>query len=53
MLKPSLSDFPLNRWREISILCWKRILKESVEKGDVRRADYAKWMLKEVLEVEG
>ncbi|MDD5701312.1 MAG: hypothetical protein PHU23_04590 [Dehalococcoidales bacterium] len=42
----------LDEWRRVNIPAWRCILKESIETGDQRRADYAKWMLKEVLEVE-
>jgi hypothetical protein len=39
----------LEEWRRISIPEWRRILQESVEKGDNRREAYARWMLREVL----
>ena len=42
----------LNRWAEIAIPTWQRILRESQAAGDKRREEYARWMLKEVLEVE-
>ena len=46
------SDFRnwvLEEWRRLSIPEWRRILAESLEAGDVRQADYARWMLAEVL----
>lgn len=48
----NLTSFPLNRWAEVSIPAWRRILNESIEAGDQRREQYARWMLKEVLEAE-
>lgn len=39
----------LEEWRRISIPDWRRILKESLEKKDTRREEYARWMLREVL----
>jgi hypothetical protein len=37
-------------WRRINLPCWRRILRESNEQKDIRRAIYARRMLKEVLE---
>jgi hypothetical protein len=43
-------DFPLNRWRETSILGWRKILEESKLNGDAHREEYARKMLVETLE---
>jgi len=40
----------LEEWRRISIPDWRRILRESIAANDQRREDYARWMLREVLE---
>jgi hypothetical protein len=40
----------LEEWRRISIPDWRRILKESINSGDKKRAEYARWILKEVLD---
>jgi hypothetical protein len=37
-------------WRRINLPCWRRILRESIEQKDTRRAIYARRMLREVLE---
>jgi hypothetical protein len=37
-------------WRKLSIPTWRRILKESMEAGDKKRADYARMILKDILE---
>ena len=42
-------DIILTRWIKDSIPSWKKILRESIEKDDTRRKDYAEWMLKDVL----
>ncbi len=42
----------LEEWRRISIPDWRRILHESIDKGDHERADYARWMLREMLNDE-
>lgn len=39
----------LEEWIRISIPEWRRILVESTDKGDGRRAEYAQWMLREIL----
>jgi hypothetical protein len=36
-------------WRRVSNPEWRRILGESVEQGDNRREEYARWMLREIL----
>ena len=46
-------DNILNRWIKDSIPSWQKILRESIEKGDTRRKDYAEWMLKDVLKYRG
>ena len=40
----------LERWRVDSIPHWQRILQESIEKCDIKRRDYAEWMLRDVLQ---
>jgi len=40
----------LDEWRRVSIPDWRRILQKSIAQGNNRRADYARWMLLEVLE---
>ena len=42
----------LEEWRRLSLPEWRRILRESVDKGDKKREEYARWMLFEVLEAE-
>jgi hypothetical protein len=39
----------LEEWRRVSIPQWWRILQESIQQGDSRREEYARWMLQEVL----
>jgi hypothetical protein len=39
----------LEEWRRISIPDWRHILIESIEINDHKREEYARWMLKEVL----
>jgi hypothetical protein len=45
-------QFPLNRWRETNITCWQKILECAIIKGDTQREKFARFMLKDVLEVE-
>ncbi len=40
----------LEEWRRVSIPAWRRILRESREKNDKGREEYARWMLKEMLQ---
>ena len=39
----------LEQWRRLSIPSWRRILADSEAVGDAARAEYARWMLREVL----
>ena len=47
------ADSILTRWVKDSIPSWQKILQESIEKGDIKRRDYAEWMLKDVLRYRG
>ena len=47
--KEDLEPWMLWEWRRVSIPEWQRTLEESIDKGDVRREEYARWMLREVL----
>ena len=40
----------LEIWRQLSIPDWRRIRQESIETGNVNREEYARWMLKEILQ---
>jgi hypothetical protein len=44
------TDPLLEEWQRVSIPEWQRILQESIAGGDKRREEYARWMLKEVLQ---
>jgi len=44
-----LEPWMLWEWRRVSIPKWRRILQQSIQRGDSRRAEYARWMLKDVL----
>ena len=39
----------LKEWRKLSIPEWRQILEESKQSNESRRADYARWMLREIL----
>jgi hypothetical protein len=43
------ADPLLEEWRQVSIPEWRRILGESIDNGDNRREEYARWMLREIL----
>jgi hypothetical protein len=40
----------LEEWRRLSIPGWRRILKESIEQKDTERENYAREMLRDILE---
>jgi hypothetical protein len=40
----------LEEWRRISLPEWRRKLKESIESNNASREEYARWMLREVLD---
>jgi hypothetical protein len=44
-----LEPLMLWEWRRVSIPEWQRILQESIDCGDSRREEYARWMLQEIL----
>ncbi|AII61453.1 DUF3631 domain-containing protein [Dehalococcoides mccartyi] len=39
----------LDSWRKTAIPAWRRVLKESISQGDIKREEYARKMLQEVL----
>jgi hypothetical protein len=43
-------DWLLEEWRKTSIPNWRRILQGSIDTKNVSREEYARWMLKEMLE---
>jgi hypothetical protein len=36
-------------WRRISISEWRRMLRESINKGDNKREEYVRWVLRDIL----
>ena len=48
-LKEGLEPLMLWEWRRVSIPEWRRMPRESVEQGDYRGEEYARWMLREIL----
>ena len=44
-----LEPWMLWEWRRVSIPRWRCILQESIDQGDSRREEYARWMLEEIL----
>jgi hypothetical protein len=49
-LQKSARCWMLEEWRRISIPQWRRILQGSIRSGDKEREEYARWMLREILE---
>ncbi len=45
-----VEDYRIDTWRLDSIPQWQRILRESIEKDDLKRKAYAEWMLRDVLD---
>jgi hypothetical protein len=48
-VEEGLVPWMLWEWRRISIPEWRSILQESIVKGDARREEYARWMLRDIL----
>lgn len=46
---PDVQAYMHEEWRRVSIPDWRRILRESIEQGDKKREEYARWMLREIL----
>jgi hypothetical protein len=40
----------LEEWRRVSLPEWRKILQESIESNNINREQYARWMLREVLQ---
>lgn len=47
-----LDCWMLEEWRRGSIPSWRRILQEAIDSKDKNREEYARWMLREVLQDE-
>ena len=45
-----VEDYRIDTWRLDSIPQWQRILRESIEKDDLKRKAYAENMLRDVLD---
>ena len=45
----SMDDWMFSEWRKVSIPPWRRILAEARERGQEHRAEYAEWMLRDIL----
>ena len=43
-------NWSLGRWRKTAIPAWQDILLESIQTKDKKREEYARWMLKGILE---
>ena len=48
-VQEGMEPWMLWEWRRVSIPLWRNILEESVFEGDIKREDYARWMLLEIL----
>ena len=49
-LKDQAECWLLEEWYRISLPEWRRILNKSIEGQDKKREEYARWMLREILE---
>lgn len=49
-LKTESECWMLEEWRRLSLPDWRRILIESIETHNTYREEYARWMLKEILQ---
>jgi hypothetical protein len=49
-LRGKAENWLLEEWRRISIPDWREKLKEATELKNVKREEYARWMLREMLE---
>ena len=45
----SFEPWALREWRRVSIPEWRRILAETLDDGDKKREEYARWMLRDIL----
>lgn len=37
-------------WRQVATPEWRKVLQEAIRRGEKRREEYARWILKDVLE---
>lgn len=49
-LKSEAECWLLEEWRRISLPEWRRILQESIDSHDTKREEYARYILREILE---
>jgi hypothetical protein len=49
-LRKEAQCWALEEWRRISLPEWRHILQESIKGKNKDREEYARWMLKEILE---
>ena len=42
----------LEEWRREAIPQWRRVFEEAQATGHIQRADYAKWILQEILHAD-
>lgn len=49
-LKEQSDCWMLEEWRRLSLPEWRTILQESIDSKNTSREEYARWMLREVLE---
>ena len=48
-LEGGFQPWVLWEWRRLNIPQWRDALDESIAQGDLRREEYARWMLRDIL----
>jgi hypothetical protein len=48
-VEEGVEPWMLWEWRRVSIPEWQRILKQSLELGNIQSEKYARWMLRDIL----
>ena len=48
-VEEGVEPWMLWEWRRVSIPEWQRILKQSLELGNIQSEEYARWMLRDIL----
>lgn len=44
-----LHEIMHEEWRRVAIPAWRKVLQEAIRRGEKKREEYARWMLKDVL----
>ncbi len=48
-MNKEFDEWQYNTWRKDALPAWRRVLEEAIAKGQTKRAEYARWILTDIL----